>query len=269
MKRLSSKCRSRLLLAALVLSLTGCGDNLPSVLRDYYNVQNEVIDHMVTVCDDDSAKRFNELYKNRIRPKEERLRERLDKLNRQQVTQTDKKLFDALHIELESVKFKHEITGIDNRYTKEVARIRRLIVKLTEEKAEEMKPLDKTFEVVASQVWPNLSNLERPDKYTSSGGTGGFAAPKPEAQGGGGGPPPMMMPGGGGMPMMPMMGPGGGGGGGAHPAATSLSFSMLCERVTRADGQKDWKITRRWRGGSTTVEKLEINGVDLAPQFSS
>src|SRR5688500_11173731 len=139
MKRLTTNIRHSLLLfAAVVLSLTGCADNLPALLRDYYNVQNEVIDHMVTVCDDDSAKRFNELYRNRIKPKEELLRLRLDKLNRQQVTQTDKKLFDAQHIELESVKLKHEITGIDNRYMKEVARIRRLIVKLTEDKAEEM-----------------------------------------------------------------------------------------------------------------------------------
>ena len=44
---------------------------------------------------------------------------------------------------------------------------------------------------------------------------------------------------------------------------------MFCERITRADGQKDWRVTRRWRSGSTTVEKLEINGVNLAPLFSS
>jgi hypothetical protein len=132
-----------------------------------------------------------------------------------------------------------------------------------------MKTLDKTFEVVASQVWRELSNLERPDKYGSAGGggIGGFAAPKPEPEGGGGGPG-AMMPGGGGMMPMPMM-PGGGGGGGSNLASANLTFSMLCERITRADGQKDWKITRRWKSGGTTVEKLEINGVDLAPQFSS
>jgi len=261
--------QSRLVLSsALVLSLTGCADNLPAVLRDYYNVQNEVIDHMVAVCDDDSAKRYNELYKNRIKPKEDQIRERLEKLNRQQVTQTDKKIFDELHIQLETVQLKHEIGGIDSRYNKEVARIRRIIVKLTEDKAEEMKSLDKTYEVVASQVWPNLSNLEKPDKFSSSfSGGGGFGAPKPEPQGGPGMPGMPGMPGPGGM--IPMMPGAGGGGGGINLATANLTFSMLCERITQPTGQKDWRITRRWRNGGTTVEKLEVNGVNLAPLFSA
>jgi hypothetical protein len=249
---------SRLMMVAMALGLTGCADDLPSVLRDYYNVQNEVIDHMVTVCDEDSAKRFNEMLKTRLKPKEDQLRERLDKLNRQQVTQTDKKLFDELHIKLETEDFKHELGGIDTRYYKEVARIRRIIVKLAEDKAEEMKSLDKTFEVVASQAWPNLSNLEKPDKFSSSSGLGGFAAPKAQADPGGG---PPGMPGGGIMGMMP----GAGGGGGNNLANANLTFSMLCERI----GQKDWKVTRRWRSGGTTVEKLEINGVNLVPMFSA
>jgi hypothetical protein len=274
-----------LLVGLAFLGLAGCSDNLPAVLRDYYNVENEAIDHLVFVCDDASAKRYNDLYQNRLKPKEEEIRERLDKLNKQQITQADQKLFADLHLSIEE-ELKGEIGGLDGRYRKEQARIRRIIVKLTEDKVEETKPVkDTSFTVEANQIWPNLSNPAAPRKF--GGASDGFGA-NPNAGGGGqrpagaGGPPAGMMMGGGmmggaaggppgappGMGMPPGMGAPPGMGGPAGGSNNNPTFSIHCERIVNPAGQKDWRVTRRWTLGATVVDKLEINGINLVPLFS-
>jgi hypothetical protein len=269
----------RLCCGLAFLALTGCSDNLHAVLRDYYNVENEGVDHLVYVCDEGSAKAYNDLVKNRLRPKEEQIRERLEKLEKQQVTQIDQKLFAEEHLKVQS-DLKGEIGGLDGRFRKEQARIRRIIVKLSEDKMEEMKSSDTSFTVEAAQIWPQLSNTEQPKKFSGNdgmaakmdmagGGPGGKMMGNAMMGGAGGG---MMGGPGGGMMGGPgggMMGmPGGGMMGGAGGVASSNpTFSIQCERIVNAAGQKDWRVTRRWHSGSKVVE-LEINGVNLTPLFS-
>lgn len=266
---------NRILIGLTLLGVAGCADNLPGVLRDYHNVQNEVIDHMVYVCDDDSAKAFNELYKNRIKPKEDECKERLERLNKQQISTTDQKIFAQQHLDIEANELKGEIGGLSGRYNKEVARIRRIIVKLTEDKAEQTKASqDQTFTVEASQLWQNLSNVEIPRKFAGNDGMGPPAAALAQP-GGPGGPPGAGGPMAGGMKggppgMMGMMGgpPGGMMGGPGGGGASNAYFSMTCERIVTPAGQKDWRVIRRWRNGNTTLEPREVNGVNMLPLFS-
>jgi hypothetical protein len=244
--------RYRLLLPGLLtLTLAGCADNVQAVIRDSYNVANEVTDHMAFVCDEDSALRFNELYTKRIKLKEDEIKERMERLKRQLVTNLDAKIFAARMLDLQTRELKDEIDAIAARYYKEIARTRRIIVKLTEDKVEENKPLDKTFTVDAAQVWPNLSALQKSVKLgeeIEGQGQGQAAMPDP-------------------MNMNPM--------GQAPPpdknklAFADISFSMHCERIVDAVGQKDWRISRRWKAGNTTVDKLEINGLNLVPLTSN
>jgi hypothetical protein len=250
------------LLLALVIGVPGCGDTIQAVQRDYYNVEHEVIDNMIQVADENSAKRFNDLYKGHLSKKEDANKERFDKIKNNQFTVADQKLLDMELKALEDGALKVQISSLEYRFRQAQNRIRRLIVKVVEDKAEEMKRQGKSFTVEAKDVCPNLSReLAMPAKFSKSEG------------GGGGGMPPMMMqmmPGGAGPQGMPAAGPAANAGGGAQAksdpqANKNLNFVITCELIN--PGQ--WNENRRWKAGGTEIGKLEVNGFDLAPLTSN
>jgi hypothetical protein len=268
----------RLSWGCIALFLAGCGDNAAAIMRDFYNVQNEIIDHMVYVADEESAKKFNALCELRISPKEGALQERKEKMNKQLVTTEDQARFAAEILAMEAGNLKAEVEGIDGRYRQQVHRIRRIIVKLAEQKMEEEKRKDQSFVVSSSKEWPSLANLYTPAKFGADAGGMGGGAPMGAMPGGampggampGGAMPGGAMPGGampgGAMPGMPG-GPGGAGAAVSNLANKNLNFSITGDRIVQPDGTKEWKITRRWKSGGTEVTKLEINGVNLVPMF--
>src|SRR5262245_53271270 len=184
---------------ALVIGVPGCGDTIHAVKRDYYNVEHEVIDNMIQIVDENSAKRFNELYKGHLSKKEDANKERFDKIKNNQFTSADQKLLEEEIKRLEEGTFKLQITTLEFRFRQAQNRIRKLIVRVVEEKAEEMKRQGRSFTVEAKDVCPNLSReLAMPVRYGKDEG------------GGGGGMMPMMMqmmPAGAGPQGMPEAGP--------------------------------------------------------------
>ena len=267
----------------LLVVLPGCGDTVSAVLRDYYNVEHEILDNMSLISDEDSAKKFNELCRNRLKHKEEDVDKRREKIEANQYTDADRK---ALAFEVENVEgnqLKMQIASLDTRFRILQNRQRRLIVKLTEEKAAELKNQGQSFKIDASSIWQNLSTIEMPEKFTKStgGGGGGMGMPMmpPMPAGGPAGPgaaPP-------GAPGMPAGGPAMAGGAQAgapqapkappvDPRANqNLRFIMICERVGNG-----WDETRSWQSGGTVVfsnkgggNKLEVNGIDLTPLSSN
>jgi hypothetical protein len=248
---------------ALVIGVPGCGDTIQAVQRDYYNVEHEIIDNMIQIVDENSAKRFNEVYKGHLSKKEDSNKERFDKIKNNQFTTADQKLLEMELKNLDETTLKVQISSLEYRFRQAQNRIRKLIVRVVEEKAEEMKRQGKSFTVEAKDVCPNLSReLAMPVKFSKNEG------------GGGGGMPPMMMPmqmpAGAGPQGMPAAGPAGNAGG-APPAAIdpqankNLNFVITCELIN--PGQ--WNVTRRWKSGGTDIVRLEINGFDLAPLTSN
>ncbi|MCS7045660.1 MAG: hypothetical protein NZO58_04825 [Gemmataceae bacterium] len=260
--------RRWLMLGVLVFCASGCVDSMPVALRDWYNVQHEFLDTMTWVVDEDSAARYNATIKDRVRPKENAIKERRDKIVNATYGADDKKKLVAQILELKTKTLKAEIDSLDVRLRQQQHRIRKILVKLAWDKAEEMKrSTDREFEVNAAEIWKELSNLELPAE---------FAAP----EGGGGG---LTPPGGGmvGMPGMPTMpGPGGpqgggpqGGGDASTPksevdpnANVNLSLFIVC----RPRGGGQWEPNQViWKSGRTIVPTpLRVpkdNGIDITP----
>jgi hypothetical protein len=249
---------------AVLLLVAGCGDNIQAVYRVYCNVQHEVLDDMMQVVDDESAKRFNTAYENRIMAKEEAVDQRKEKIMNNLFSEADKKLTALVIEEMEAVSLKGQFDSMEARYRLTQNRIRRLIVKMVEDKAEEAKRADQSFTIKSGELCPNLTNMKKGAKFgKSDGGMGGLM---------GGGIAPPMMPGGGQMPgagPMPAM-PGAGGGvakKAVDPQANaSLEFVMECRRTD--DPANRWQVSRYWRAGSARIQELTINGVNLVPLYS-
>lgn len=252
---------------AVLLLVAGCGDNIQAVYRDYCNVQHEVLDDMMQVVDDDSAKRFNTAYETRLQPKEEDVEKRKDKIMNNLFTEADKKLTALAIEELETNSLKDQLESLDTRYRLTQRRIRRLIVKMVEDKAEEAKRANQSFTIKSGELCPNLTGLKKGAKFgKSEGGMGGGMAP----MGGG------QMPGGGGMPPMPDMPDAGGGGGGKAAAKAAakvdpnananLEFVMECRRTE--DPANPWSVTRYWRAGGARIQELTVNGINVVPLYS-
>ena len=250
---------------ALVIGVPGCGDNIQAVQRDYYNVEHEIIDNMIQIVDENSAKRFNDVYKGHLSKKEDSNKERFDKIKNNQFTAADQKLLEMELKSLEEGMFKVQISSLEYRFRQAQNRIRKLIVKVVEEKAEEMKRQGKSFTVEAKDVCPNLSReLAMPAKFGKN-------------EGGGGGMPPMMMmqmPGGAGPQGMPAAGPAGNAGGAAQAksdpqANRNLNFVLSYDLV----GQGQWQPRERiWKaGGSDVPSPYLVPGYDfdLAPLTSN
>lgn len=261
------KRRTWLWLALVMIGVPGCGDTMHAVQRDYYNVEHEVIDNMIQVVDENSAKRFNDLYKGHLSKKEDANKERFDKIKNNQFTTADQKLLDEEIRRLTDGVFNAQNHSLEYRFRQAQNRIRKLIVKAVEDKAVEMKSQGKSFTVEAKDVCPNLSkDLAMPVKFS-----------KNESGGGGGGMMPMMMqmmPQGAGPQGMPAAGgpaANAGGGGGAQPksdpnANKNLNFVMTCELIN--PGQ--WNVTRRWKAGGTDVPSpFPVGEFDLAPLTSN
>lgn len=259
----------------LLLTVPGCGDNIAAVLRDYYNVEHEILDNMSKIADDDSAKSFNEVCNKRLQPKEKAVNERREKIERNQFQEADRKAL-ALEIELlETGPLKAQITSLDARFRILQNRQRRLLVKLSEDQAAQAKAQGQSFTIDASKNWPNLSAVELPEKLGKGPNAGGGMAP--------------MMPA---MPMMPPGAPGGAGppggapmqmggpavaeqkapaGPAVDPKYNSIRFVLTCERVGNG-----WDETRAWKLGNTVVysnkggtKLLSPDGIDLTPLTSN
>lgn len=253
-----------------LLLLTGCGDSMPAVMRDYYNVQHEILDNMVMVVDEASAKKFNENYTNRLQKKEEVIKTRKEKVTlTNSFTAADRDAMAKLLIELDTVTLKSEAGTLDKRFRILQNRHRRLIVKLVEDKAnDEMRTKTDTFTVKSKEVCPELSDLAMPEKFSATnesvggglggGGMAGMAGPGGAANPGG---------------AAGAAGAGAAGAGGEQkkktaravdPRANSkLGFSITCVRVGN-----EWQQTRRWGSGSKGIEvPLVEEGVDLIPLF--
>jgi hypothetical protein len=246
--------------AALFVGLAGCGDNIAAVQRDYYNLKHEILDNMASVVDEESAKRFNLAYANRLKDKHTANRERSDKIRNNQFTQKDR---DALDLELKmlnDVTLKGQRTSASVRLFQTLNRIRRSIVRLTEEKAMLAKQQNQSFTIKSREFWPSMTALDCVADFAGLGqeGAGGMM-----------------------MPMMPMMmgkGPPGAPGAQAQEQAPpeekidprayqSPEFVLECRRIEGPGGP--WQDTPSWRLGNNTVPPLIVMNVDLLPLKSN
>src|SRR5262249_8890143 len=78
-----------------LVCLAGCGDNIHAVQRDYFNVKHEILDNMMSVVDEESAKRFNLAYANRLKDKQAANKERFEKIRNNLFSQKDREAFDV------------------------------------------------------------------------------------------------------------------------------------------------------------------------------
>lgn len=258
---------------AVLIGVPGCADSMAAVLRDHYNVQHEVLDNMSQIADDESAKRFNDAYRNRLKVKEDAVKERFDKIKNNQFTEADRKILEAEILTLRGSKLKGQIESLDARFRIMQNWTRRMVVKLAEDKAEEARKRDQSFTIKSSELCPNLAALEMPvffnggDLGADSGGGGMLMMGNPMMGGG--------MAGIGGPPGMG--GPPGGPGGQAAAAPAgpkldakanqNLQFFLECRRTE--DPGNRWVETRTWKSGGATITRLEVNGIDLVPLYSS
>lgn len=245
--------------AILLVGLAGCGDNIAAVQRDYYNLKHEVLDNMMSVVDEESAKRFNFAYANRLKDKQNSNRERSDKIRNNQFTQKDRDALDVELRELNEVILKGQKDSATTRLFQNLNRVRRIIVRLAEEKAALAKQQNQSFTIKSRELWPNMTALDCVSEFAGIG-----------EDGGGGG---MMM------PMMPMMmGKGGPPGAPAQaeaPAKEKIDprafqnpeFVLECRRIEGPGGP--WQDTPSWRFGNNTVAPLIERNVDLFPLRSN
>src|SRR5207247_492574 len=134
---------------ALFFGVPGCGDTIQAVKRDYYNIEHEVIDNMIQIVDEESAKRYNTAYKNRLKVKEEANKARFDKIQNNQFSEADRKILAETLNDLDTNVLKLQNSSLEFRFRQAPHHIRRLIVKLTEDKTEEIKLQGRTFNVEA------------------------------------------------------------------------------------------------------------------------
>lgn len=257
-----------------VLGIAGCGDNIAAVMRDTYNVQHEILDGMTQIVDDASAKEFNEAYKNRFQGKEEVVKARKEKIENNLFSEKDRADHKAAIAKAIGEDLKGQVDSLDYRFRIMQNRLRRLIVKLVEDKAEAAKSQNQSFKVSSTDVCPNLTNLERGENFAKGGGGGGGLGGAPNMM-------PMMQPGGGagpggaGMPAMPAMNPAGGDG--AKPAAAGPvvdpkandNFVFVIECRHTGEPGNPWLETRAWKAGNTTVGPIEVNGINILPLYSA
>ncbi|MCI0682282.1 MAG: hypothetical protein L0Y71_09275 [Gemmataceae bacterium] len=243
---------------AFLFLAAGCGDSIQAVTRDYCNVQHEALDDMMQIVDEESAKRFNEDYENRIMPQEDAVDARHAKIMNNLFTEADKKITALAIVELETVTLKGQFESLDTRCALTLNRLRRLAVKMVEDKAEEAKRANQSFTVRSNDLCPELTTKLRRGKHFAKGESGGGGGMAP------------MMPGPGGA-QMPGIGPMPGPALGWPPQprrgnsmlSRNLEFVMECRRTE--DPQNPWHVTRSWRG----VQELTLNGINLAPLFST
>lgn len=267
--RHSLRCIIRRCWPAFLLLAAGCGDSIEAVYRDYCNVQHEVLDDLTHVVDDESAKRFNTAFEARIMPKEEAVDAREEKILNNLFSAADKQITALSIIEMESKSLKGQLDALETRYAMTLNRLRRLIVKIAEDKADELKRGNQSFTIKTNELCPNLSKLRKGKHFTRGAAPGG---------GLGGGMAPMAgMPGAGPMP-------GGGPGGIAMPGAEKgkeqplepkkmafpdsnlnrdFEFILECRRTD--DPQQPWAETRLWRGAPP---ELTVKGINLLPKYS-
>jgi hypothetical protein len=246
---------------ALLFGVPGCGDTIQAVRRDYYNIEHEVIDNMIQIVDEESAKRYNTAFKNRLKVKEEANKARFDKIQNNQFSEADRKILADTLIDLDANVLKLQNTSLEFRFRQAQHHIRKLIVKLAEDKAEEMKRQGRTFTVEAKEICPNLSiSLEVPERFVKNEGGGGGMMPMmmnmmPAGAG------PQGMPGGGGPAA------GGGQAAGSAQANRNLNFVMTCDLIQ--PGQ--WAQPRkRWMAGAAEIPSpFNVEGFDLAPLSSN
>jgi hypothetical protein len=269
----------------LLITVPGCGDNIGAILRDYYNIEHEILDNMSMITDDESAKKFNEIFDKRLKDREASITDRKEGLDRRNPGEADKKAITLEADMLENGLLKAQIASLDSRFRILQNRQRRLLVKLTEDQAELAKAKGESFTIDAGKNWPNLSATAVPDKLGKSpnaGGMGGGMMPammpmQPPGGPGGGGPPgaggPAAAP-----PGMPAVGPQGAGQQQAAPAGPAVDpkynqirFILTCERIGNA-----WVETRAWKLGNSVVysnkegaKLLSPDGVDLTPLTSN
>jgi hypothetical protein len=254
-----------------LMGIAGCGDNMSAVQRDYFNVQHEILDGMTQIVDDASAKQFNDAYKNRFQPKEELVKARKDKIENNLFSERDRDDNRKLVGKLLTEDLKGQADSLDFRFRVVQNRLRRLVVKLVEDKAEAEKSRNQSFEVKSTDVCPNLTNLERGEKFTAGGNAGG---------GLGGGAQmmmPMMQPGGGaagnGGPPMPNLNAGAGAGGGGQAAAgptvdpkANENYVFVLGYTFTGDAANPWQQSvRAWKTGNSNISIAPINGIDILP----
>ena len=246
----------------VVCGVAGCGDNMTLVVRDYYNIQHEVIDNMVYIVDEPTAKKFNKDYEVRLKVKEEAIEARREKIINNLFVEADKVATRELIKQLDEVDLKKEIDNLDNRFRVMQNRLRRVMVKMVEDKAALGKAGDQSFTVSSLDVCPSLTNLERGAKFVKGINVSGLL----------GGAAPMMVPG--------AAGPGGVAPANqqAPPAAAAKmhprvndNFTFVIECRRTGDAANPWEETRAWKAGSTVVNRDEINKdliIDIFPLYS-
>ena len=253
----------------LLVGIVGCQDNIALVQRDYYNVKHEILDNMVKVVDENSATRFNQAHKDRLKPKEDANKERFEKIKNNLYAKKDREDFAEEYKTLNSVTLKGQRTSGHTRLFQNLNRIRRVIVKMVDVEAEQAKKQGQSFRIESGKLCPNMTSLDGVSDFANMGDVG-------NAGGGGGGM--MMMPG-----MMPGMGgpPGAPGAGQAAAAPAEektdprayQSFQFVYEGTKTGDPANPWAVNRSWRAGSGAAPPLvvPINGksIDLLPLSST